>query len=153
MSSWTKASIWSYQPHALLCSPCKKADTAGFILALPNSNANKHSADAQRARILVTWWFGRTILVIHHLETCHVWPWSHKPGAEHTSTHPSLWERLWHKYCTALLKTIIFKTLFFSFLFVGPRKNSTIIEYLWKRKAKASTTWTFRQPQLLDRRV
>lgn len=70
MNSCTKARIQSYQPRALLHSPCKKADAAGFILTLSNSNPNNYSADAQKTRILVMW-FGKATLTIRHLETCH----------------------------------------------------------------------------------
>lgn len=93
MSSCTKPSIPSCQPHALLHSPCKMTNVAGFTLALSNRNPNNYSADAQRTRILVTW-FGKATLTICRLETCHVWPRSHKPGAKHTSSHPSLWVSL-----------------------------------------------------------
>lgn len=58
MSSCTKPSIPSCQPHALLHSPCKMTNVAGFTLALSNRNPNNYSADAQRTRILVTW-FGK----------------------------------------------------------------------------------------------
>lgn len=111
----------------LLHSTCKTAETAGFILALLNNNLNKYSADTQRTRILVTW-FGKAILTIPHLGTCHVWPLPHKPRAKPSSTHLSLWECLCLSIALPSLRQQFLKKLFF-FLALWCKERSTMNIY------------------------